>query len=44
MAHVGKMLEDREKKATFMVKKNDDDKYTLVSTHTIISVKYYYIN
>ena len=31
MAAVGKMLEDREKRATFIVKKNDDDIYTIVS-------------
>ena len=32
MTVVGKMLEDRKKGATFMVNKNEDDKYTLVST------------
>ena len=31
MAVVGKMLEDRKKKATFIVKKNHDDIYTIVS-------------
>ena len=40
MAVVSKMLEDREKKATVIVKKNGDDKYTVVSTIIPFKINY----
>ena len=40
MTFVGKILEDREKGATFMVNKHDDDKYTVISTIIPFEINY----